>query len=276
MYKTWFMDEFLSHVEVQMLESRISNLTPSYWRKEGDNRPYARIYYVKSGAGFIRPYGREYPLRPGRLYLVPPRGDFAYGCTSNLQIWWMHFAATLFGCIDLFDYLPHHVERKPENVAVLEKRMLRLLEMARSQHAADQIEGTGILLQLVAPFFNDPPPTIQRELQEGRRRLLPVLKHIDENLGRVISVPGLARVACYEKSHFSTLFTQLFGVPPMRYVNRKRIERVQLILARSDAKLEGLAREFGFSDAFHLSKTFKRETGLSPREFRKSKRESVP
>ena len=108
------------------------------------------------------------------------------------------------------------------------------------------------------------------------RRLLPVLKHIDENLGRGISVPELARVASYEKSHFSTLFAGLFGVPPMRYVNRKRIERVQLILARSNAKLEELAREFGFSDAFHLSKTFKRETGLSPREFRKSKRESVP
>ena len=176
------MDEFLSHVEVQMLESRVSNLTPSYWRKERDNRPYARIYYVKSGAGFIRPYGREYRLRPGRLYLVPPRGDFAYGCTANLQIWWMHFAATLFGCIDLFDYVPYHVERKPENPAALEKRMLRLLETARSQRAADQIEGTGLLLQLIAPFFNDPPPTMLGELREGRRRLLPVLKHIDENL----------------------------------------------------------------------------------------------
>ena len=270
------MDEFLSHVEIQMLESRISNLTPSYWHKEGDNRPYARLYYVKSGTGFIRPYGREYPLRPGRLYLVPPRGDFAYGCTTNLQIWWMHFAATLFGCMDLFDYLPSHVERKPENLARLETRMRRLLETAGSQRAADQVEGMGLLLQLIAPFFHDPPPTMQRELREGRRRLLPVLKYIDENLGRVIAVPDLARVACYEKSHFSMLFARLFGVPPMRYVNRKRLERVQLILARGDAKLEELAREFGFSDAFHLSKAFKRETGLSPREFRRSKRESVP
>jgi AraC-like DNA-binding protein len=269
------MDEYLSHVEIQMLESRVSNLTPSYWRKSGDNRPYGRIYYVRSGSGFIRPYGREYPLVPGRVYLVPPRGDLAYGCVADMQIWWMHFTATLFGCVDLFDYLPYDVERVPEDLDGLEARMRRLLEAARSGRPADQLEGTGILLQLVAPFFRQPAET-PAPRQQDIRRFLPVLKHIDENLGRAVSVAQLARVANYETSHFSTRFARTFGVSPWRYVMRKRIERVQLALQRSDAKLDRLAEEFGFQDAFHLSKAFKRATGLSPRDFRKAKRELQP
>ncbi len=269
------MDEYLAHVEVQMLESRVSNLTPAYWRREGDNRPYGRIYYVKRGGGFIRPYGRDVRLVPGRVYLVPPRGDFAYGCTEDMQIWWMHFAATLFGFVDLFDYLPYDVERVPEDRKRLERRMGRLLEAAKSGRPADQLEGTGILLQLIAPFFRKPEAPLTAR-QEGIRRFLPVLRHIDENLGRRISVADLARIASYEKSHFSTLFTKTFGLSPWKYVVRKRIERVQLALQRSDAKLENLAEAFGFQDAFHLSRAFKRETGLPPREFRKVKREWGP
>jgi len=270
------MDEFLAHTAVQMLESRISNLTPSYWHREGDNRPYGRLYYIKSGSGFIRPYGREYSLRPGRLYLVPPRGDFAYGCTKDLQIWWMHFTATLYGGIDLFDYLPYRVERTPRDLPELERRMLRLLEAGRSPHPGDQIEGIGILLELVAPFFQDPERPPRPEQQEGLKRFLPVLRHIDEHLGEPVSVGELARIARYEKSHFSTLFSRFFGLPPKKYVHRRRIERVQLDLQRSPSKLEVLARQFGFHDAFHLSKAFKRATGLSPRDFRKARKESIP
>jgi AraC-like DNA-binding protein len=270
------MDEYLAHIAVQMLESRISNLTPSYWRKEGDNRPYGRIYYIKHGDGFIRPYGTDVRLVPGRVYLVPPRGDFAYGCFADLQIWWMHFGLTLFHCVDLFDYLPYRIEWVPEDLAGVESRMLRLLDLRKSPEPADQLEATGLLLQLIAPFFREPVDAARRRRQESQKRFLPVLKHIDENLGRRIALGDLARIACYEKSHFSALFSRLFGVPPKQYVNRRRIERVQLDLQRTDATLDSLAEAYGFHDAFHLSKAFKRATGVSPRDYRKAKRETQP
>lgn len=276
MYIHWVMDEVLAHTAVQMLESRVSNLTPSYWRREGDNRPYARIYYIKSGSGFIRPFGREFALRPGWLYLVPPRGDLSYGCTTDTQIWWMHFTATLYGGIDLFDYLPYRIERRPKDLRELEGRMARLLEAGKSPHPADQIEGIGILLGLVAPFFREPDRPPRPEFREGLKRFLPVLKHIDEHLGGPVSVGDLARIARYETSHFSTLFSKLFGLPPKKYVHRRRIERVQIVLQRSGSKLEVLARQFGFHDAFHLSRAFKRATGLSPRDFRKARKEWMP
>jgi AraC-like DNA-binding protein len=47
-------------------------------------------------------------------------------------------------------------------------------------------------------------------------------------------------------------------------------------LQRSDATLDDLAEAYGFHDAFHLSKAFKRATGLSPRDYRKAKRELQP
>ncbi len=58
----------------------------------------------------------------------------------------------------------------------------------------------------------------------------------------------------------------------MKFVNRRRVERIQVRLQHDDAKLEVLAQEFGYRDAFHLSKAFKRETGQSPSQYRQNAR----
>jgi AraC-like DNA-binding protein len=259
-----------------MFESRQSRLTPSGWRYRNDNRPYARLYYVKEGEGYFRTNGEEHELRPGGAYLIPPRGDADYGCSSNMEIWWIHFSASLFGCIDLFDALPGSVARIPEDLPTLEERMQRLLLLRRESFPAAQIECTGILLTLIAPFFGKAGSVPAAGLDDEKRIFLPVLRHIEGHLSDPISVADLAGIVHYEKSHFSVLFTRAFGLSPMQFVIRRRIEKVQLFLHRSEARLEELAERFGFHDAFHLSRTFKRVTGVSPRDYRRASRDLQP
>ena len=276
MYIHWIMKRPLSGVELEILESRISNLAPSYWHKNLDNRPCGRLYYIKKGIGYIRTFGREYKLVPGHLYLVPPGGDFAYGCRQDLQIWWLHFTARLYSCIDLFDYLPYEVEIVPGELKQVERRLLRLIEIHKSEGARNQLECNGLLLQFLASFFRDPDTEHLSRVQKARIRFLPVLRYIDEHLGEKLPVELLAKMACYEKSHFSTLFTAVIGSPPSKYVMRKRLEQAQLIMRKSDIKLDILARQLGFSDAFHFSKAFKRHTGHSPAEYRTMRQQGMP
>ncbi len=79
-----------------------------------------------------------------------------------------------------------------------------------------------------------------------------------------------------DRSYFSTLFTRCFGLPPSRYVLWQRVEAVQRLLIETDWPLEALASETGFCDAFHLSKTFKRLTGISPRTYRVERAKRQP
>jgi len=276
MYIHWIMKKPLSGIEWEILESRVSNLTPAYWHKELDDRPCARLYYIKKGSGFIRSFGQEYRLEPGHFYLVPPRGGFAYSCLKDLQIWWLHFKATLFSCVDLFDYLPYEVEIIPADVGQVEKNMLRLIEIHRSESARDQLECGGILLQFLAMFFRDADTGHLSRTQKAWVRFLPVLRYIEDHLSENLHVEMLAKLANYEKSHFSTVFAEVFGAPPSKYVMRRRIEQAQLILRKQDIKLEALAEQLGFSDAFHFSKAFKRITGFSPAAFRMAGEEKTP
>ena len=56
------------------------------------------------------------------------------------------------------------------------------------------------------------------------------------------------------------------GDSPKAALARFRIEQVKTLLLKG-YPLKTIAGRFGFADAFHLSKTFKRLEGISPREF---------
>lgn len=268
------MDDNLGHIDIHMVASARSVMTPATWRAEGLNRPYGRVFYIRSGSGFIRSCGRTHRLEAGHAYLIPPRGDLAYGCDGDLETWWMLFRASICGCVDLFDYLPFATVLEPEDLPALERDMLRLITLAAAGNGADQIAATGLLLTVIAPFFRAAADAQPPAVRSAQRRFLPVLRHIDEHLGHRLTLRGLARVAGLQESYFAALFAESFGLPPMKYVNRRRVERIQVRLQRDDAKLEALAQEFGFRDAFHLSKAFKRETGQSPSRYRVAARQT--
>lgn len=63
-------------------------------------------------------------------------------------------------------------------------------------------------------------------------------------------------------------FQKHFGDSPMRYFAGYHVQRLAVLLESTDAPLRELAEEFGFYDEFHLSRVFKRYTGMSPTAYR--------
>ena len=78
----------------------------------------------------------------------------------------------------------------------------------------------------------------------------------------------MATAAGISTVYFRKLFVQRFGVPPMKYVKQKRIERAKLLLS-SDlyTTISEVALESGFSSLYHFSKVFKQETSFTPSEY---------
>jgi len=64
-------------------------------------------------------------------------------------------------------------------------------------------------------------------------------------------------------------FRQTMGDTPLAHLRTLRLQAAMRLLAHTTHSLEHVAQTVGYQDAFSFSKAFKREAGLSPRDFRR-------
>ena len=95
------------------------------------------------------------------------------------------------------------------------------------------------------------------------------LKHIHEHIAEEIDVKELADVASVTKTYFIRLFKQEFGLSPIQYINRKKVERAQLLLFTTDNSVKEVAYKLGFSDHSYFIRLFRKIASITPQEYRR-------
>jgi AraC-like DNA-binding protein len=103
-------------------------------------------------------------------------------------------------------------------------------------------------------------------------RLLKALEFIEnEFLNSDIYLDQVADEACLSKYHFIRLFKEHFGITPMQYLTKRRIERAIMIMADRKLTVASVAYQTGFNDIGEFNKQFKKFTGLTPTEYKTSR-----
>ena len=93
-------------------------------------------------------------------------------------------------------------------------------------------------------------------------------KHfIQAHLAHALSTSAVAKRVHLNADRFSRLFRKVTGVTLTEYVNRARVEQVKHLLANPDARIAESALAAGFYDIAYFNRTFKRYTGLTPRQY---------
>jgi AraC-like DNA-binding protein len=69
--------------------------------------------------------------------------------------------------------------------------------------------------------------------------------------------------------YLSTLFSKEMGLTIEEYIIAQKIERVKELMAYEDLNLTEIAFKAHYSSASHLSKQFKKITGVSPSDYKK-------
>ncbi|MDA3649115.1 AraC family transcriptional regulator [Saccharopolyspora indica] len=99
------------------------------------------------------------------------------------------------------------------------------------------------------------------------------LRLLHENPAQPWTVAKLAAEAGLARATFAERFRELVGQPPMAYLAEWRIAQAADLLARTDATVDAIARQVGYSNAYALSVAFKRTVGIRPTEHRAATRD---
>jgi transcriptional regulator GlxA family with amidase domain len=97
-----------------------------------------------------------------------------------------------------------------------------------------------------------------------------LMAYIESNIGCKILAVQLAAHVHVSLGHFFRAFRRSFGMPPHTYVMRRRILRAEVLMATSEVSLARIAIDCGLSDQAHLSRTFRRIVGVTPKMWRRT------
>jgi AraC family transcriptional regulator len=100
-------------------------------------------------------------------------------------------------------------------------------------------------------------------------RLRRVTEYIEENLQGALRLAELSAVVHMSPYHFARLFNGTTGVPPHRFVVRRRIDKARMLLVTQTISIAEVARSVGFRTPSHFTTTFRRITGMTPTECRR-------
>ena len=80
----------------------------------------------------------------------------------------------------------------------------------------------------------------------------------------------LSQKTGYEYSYISNLFSTESGQPIEQYIIAQKVEKIKEWLSYNELSLSEMAWRLSYSSAAHLSNQFKKVTGITPGEFKKS------
>lgn len=76
----------------------------------------------------------------------------------------------------------------------------------------------------------------------------------------------------HDYSYLSRLFSSVEGITIEKFVLSQKIEKVKELLFYDELTLSEIAFQLNYSSVAHLSSQFKKETGMTPTEFKKQRK----
>jgi AraC family transcriptional regulator len=71
--------------------------------------------------------------------------------------------------------------------------------------------------------------------------------------------------------HFNRLFKRATGVPPSQYQIKLRMDAARRLLRETKRSMITIAIEVGYSNPSRFARLFRKETGLSPTDYRRQR-----
>lgn len=142
----------------------------------------------------------------------------------------------------------------------------RLYQEFQNHNTLTPLMLEGLMLELLAEMARNTPPIAEANRPSWLNHTRDYLHaYFTERL----SLATIADKAGVHPSHLVRSFRQHFHCTIGEYVRNLRIQQARQELAQSETPIHEIALALGYSDQSHFTTAFKRETGISPAEFRR-------
>ena len=137
---------------------------------------------------------------------------------------------------------------------------------AMSDHTNLDMITESTLLYTLSAIERRTPEKIK--LEKAKYTALRIKQFIDDNIQNPdLNLDMIGRACSYNKNYISDVFKKNMGITLVQYINNMRIQTSCELMKRNITCIKDIAFMCGFSDSLYFSKLFKKQMGLSPRDY---------
>ena len=175
--------------------------------------------------------------------------------------------------LDGFGVLKAMREREPTRevpVIVLTARALTEEDMARLNRGVETVLKKGMFSAEETLAHITEALTRSKHLRGETRWLVrKAMAYVHEHFAEPLSCQDIARHVSVSASHLTRCFRMETGLTPVAYLNRYRLQQAKELLKVTDGNITEIAMKVGFSDGSYFARSFRREEGMSPSDYRR-------
>ncbi len=162
---------------------------------------------------------------------------------------------------------PEHLTNNLQLQQLINKLMLTFMKDHKAKDALVDVMINELIIRLLQTKAKD---IILKEspYYQNNNRMSYVIQYIEDHINENLSVETLAKKAYMSTSSFYRKFKSYFGETPVDYVNRKRLELAKKLIKNSSQSINSICVACGFNSSAYFSRIFKKNVGISPKQFR--------
>lgn len=225
------------------------------------------MIYTKNGNGIIEIDGISHQASPGDICLIDCYKPHSYRSLNEWEILWFHFDGN--NSRSFFEYLcdgepffhilpqhPTHFEITWEQLYAILSQRVQPNQFIISQYISQSLT----LLALSC--------THKLNTENYSDFINSSLKYIHHHLSEEITVEILAKRVSLSPYYFLRKFKEEIGYTPYRYILISRIHLAEFLLKTSTDSIKIIAYQCGFHTEHSFCTSFKKETNMTPTEYR--------
>lgn len=244
---------------------------------------YYEFYFFLEGNVSIEVSGKKYPVQFGDIMVMPPHLPHrpiihSLDVPYRRFVFWIsqEYYTHLIQLSPDYGYLIQYVQLSKNHLFhndritfnTVQSRVLHLIEEMRSDRFGREAQITLCVNDLVL-YLNRLVYERNTPKEKGEERSLyqSLAEYIEEHLDENLSLERLAEEFYVSKYHIAHVFKDSLGMSIHQYITKKRLTLCREAILGNMSITEAY-QTFGFGDYSSFYRAFKKEYGISPKDFR--------
>lgn len=256
----FFLDVQRIHLAHEFVLNRVQRCEYPFGREH-----YGLVYVLSGRAEYRFSGGERITVSDGNVLFLSPKAAYSIVTEREFKHYTVNF--DLHEDSSRLDFLKSSFCLVgDQNTEHIKKSFAKLLAAWSQKKYGFEMQAVAQLYSLLSLFYFDYRNAQNPSLYQ---RLLPVKEYLAANFDQGIRLDQLARLVDMSVTNFRREWKKLYGESPLQYRDDLRLSYAKEYLNSGYYSISEIARKCGFDDVSYFVRFFKKQTGITPGEFKK-------